>query len=81
MTCAGSKSPSGLGRRMRLTYIAPLFLLLIISSTVLSTNQALVSCNPNASSSESVIIARYTVEITPAGALSLKIAYYLRRSC
>ena len=67
MACAGSKSPPRLGRRKHLAYIAPLFLLFIISSTVLSTNQALVGCNPNASSSESVI-ARYTVEITPAGA-------------
>jgi len=68
MACAGSKSPPRLGRRKHLAYIAPLFLLFIISSTVLSTNQALVGCNPNASSSESIIIARYTVEITPAGA-------------
>jgi len=67
MVCADGKSPPRLGRGTHLAYIAPLFLLFIISSTVLSTNQALVSCNPDASSSESVI-ARYTIEITPAGA-------------
>lgn len=63
-----------LSHRTHKVSVAFLLLFFIISSTVQFPDQALVSCNPGAPTSESGTIARYSVEITPAGATQHKVS-------